>query len=71
MIGWIEKGTVGSELCLEADLRSSKKEERTIRFIVDGIVQNCVIVGVGKEVRFGVCIILFVSVVYNLLLLID
>ena len=58
-------------MSVEVDVRSEAKEERTIRFIVDGIVQNCVIVGVGKEVRFGVCIILFVSVVYNLLLLID
>ena len=27
-IGWIEEGRVGSEACLEVDLRSSEKEER-------------------------------------------
>ena len=54
MIGWIEKGGVGSEVTMEVDLRSDKKEERTIRFIVDGKIQKCVIVGVGRDVRFGV-----------------
>ena len=55
VIGWTEKGTVGSEVCVEVDLRSSKKEERRIRFIVDGKIQKCVIVGVGNESRYGVC----------------
>ena len=54
VVGWTEKGRVGSEVCMEVDLRSEKKEERTIRFIVDGKMQNCVIVGVGKDVKFGV-----------------
>ena len=56
VIGWTEKGKVGSEVTVEVDLRSEKKEERTIRFIVDGKIQKCVIVGVGREVRYGVCI---------------
>ena len=55
MIGWIEKGKRGSVVALEVDLRSEKKEERTIRFIVDGKIQKCVIVGVGREIKFGVC----------------
>ena len=55
VIGWTEKGGVGSEVGVEVDLRSSKKEERAIRFIIDGKIQKCVIAGVGKEVRFGVC----------------
>ena len=54
MIGWTEDGRVGSEVCVEVDLRSSKKEERRIRFIVDGKIQKCVIVGVGNEIRYGV-----------------
>ena len=53
-IGWIEEGRVGSEVCLEVDLRSSEKEERKIRFIVDGKIQKCVIVGLGNEIRYGV-----------------
>ena len=56
MIGWTEKGRVGGQVSVEVDLRSEKKEERTIRFIVDGKIQKCVIVGVGREVRYGVCI---------------
>ena len=35
-IGWTEEGRVGSEVGVEVDLRSSEKEERRIRFIVDG-----------------------------------
>ena len=41
-------------MSLEVDLRSEKKEERRIVFIVDGRVQKCVIVGVGSEIRYGV-----------------
>ena len=54
MIGWTEKCGVGSEVGVEVDLRSEKKEERMIRFIVDEKIQKCVIVGLGKEIRFGV-----------------
>ena len=54
MIGWTENGRVGSEVCVEVDLRSSKKEERRISFILDGKIQKCVIVGVGNEIRYGV-----------------
>ena len=79
MTGCTEKGRVGSEVCVEIDLVSSKKEERKIRFIVNGKIQNCVIVGVGNEIRYGVWnnnnpIILFtyISVIchYYILLLI-
>ena len=55
MIGWTECGRVGSEVGLEVDLRSEEKEERSIRFIVDGKIQKYVIGGVGKDVKFGVC----------------
>ena len=55
MLGRTETGEAGSEVCVEVDLRSSKKEERTIRFIIDGNIQNCVIVGLGNEIRYGVC----------------
>ena len=55
MIGWTETGRAGTEVGLEVDLRSEKKEERTIRFLVDGKIQKCVIVGVGREIKFGVC----------------
>ena len=58
MIGFTEEGRVGTEVSVEADLRSEEKEERTIRFIVDGKIQKCVIVGVGREIRFGVCMTL-------------
>ena len=54
-IGWTECGREGNEVCVEVDLRSSKKEERRIRFIVDGKIQKCVIVGLGNEIRYGVC----------------
>ena len=70
-IGWTECGRVGSEVCVEVDLRSSEKEERMIRFIVDGKIQKCVIVGLGNEIRYGVWnnspIILFtlISIIYH------
>ena len=54
VIGWTEKARVGSEVCVEVDLRSSKKEERRIRFIVNRKIQKCVIVGVGNKIRYGV-----------------
>ena len=77
MIGWTQKGKVGSEVCVEVDLRSSKKEERRILFIVDGKIQKCVIVGVGNDIKYGVCnypIIFFTYIFiiysyYNLLLI--
>ena len=65
VIGWTEEGKVGDEVGIEVDLRSEKKEERSIRFIVDGKIQKCMIIGVGREIRFGVCsnpLLLFVSV---------
>ena len=70
MIGWTEKGRVASEVCVEVDLRNPKKEERRIRFILDGKIQKCVIIGVGNEIRYGVWnnnpIILFtyMSIIY-------
>ena len=54
VIGWTQEARVGSEVCVEVDLRSSEKEERTIRFIVDGKIQKCVIFGLGKKIRYGV-----------------
>ena len=73
MIGLTEKGGVGSEVTMEVDLRSDKKEERTIRFIINGKIQKCVIVGVGRDVRFGVWNNLIIFYTYTLLffLLID
>ena len=64
VIGWTEKGSVGTEVGVEVDLRSSKREERSIRFFVDGKIQKTSIAGVGRGVRFGVCpntIVLFLS----------
>ena len=55
VIGWTECGGVGSEVGVEIDLRSSEKEERKIRFIVNEKIQKCMIVGVGREIKFGVC----------------
>ena len=54
VLGWIEQGLPGNEVCVEVDLRSSKKEERTIRFIMNGKIQKYVVIGVGNEIRFGV-----------------
>ena len=52
VIGWTEKGRA-----IEVDLRSGEKEERRIRFNVDGMIQKSVIVGVPRNVQFGVCLI--------------
>ena len=58
MIGWTEETDMGSEIELEVDLRSKRKEERTIRFILDGRIQKCTVVGLPEKVRFGVWTIL-------------
>ena len=56
VIGWTEKGRVGSEVGVEVDLRSEEKEERTIRYIVDEKIQKCSIAGLGRDITFGVCL---------------
>ena len=48
---------IGDEVSIEADLRSGEREERGIRFLVNGRRQKTVIVGVPESIRFGVCVI--------------
>ena len=49
-------------MSIEADLRSGEREERRIRFLVNGRREKTVIVGVPESIRFGVCnISLFLS----------
>ena len=56
IIGWVEKGRVGSTVGMEVDLRSEDTEERTIRFIVDGKIQKCSVARLGRAIKFGVCL---------------
>ena len=44
-------------MSIEADLRSGEREERRIRFLVNGRREKTVIVGVPESIRFGVCVI--------------
>ena len=44
-------------MSIEADLRSGEREERRIRFLVNGRREKTVIVGVPGSIRFGVCVI--------------
>ena len=65
-----------SEVCVEVDLRSSEKEERKIRFIVNGKIQKCVIVGVGNEIRYGVwnnnpIIFFYLSILFFIIIIIS
>ena len=53
VIGWTEESDMGSEIGMEVDLRSERNEERTIRFILDGRIQKCTVVGLPSKVRFG------------------
>ena len=62
-LGWTECGKIGSTIGIELDLRSHKKEERTLRFIVDKKIQNCCIVGLPAEIRFGVCTVILLLVI--------
>ena len=62
-VGWTECGTLGSEIGMELDLRSEKKEERTLRFIVDKKIQKCCIVGLPADVRFRVCPVILLVVI--------
>ena len=59
VIGWTEETDMGTEIGLEVDLRSERKEDRTIRFILAGRIQKCTVVGLPSKVRFGVWTILF------------
>ena len=54
VIGWTKSVNVGGEVMIEVDMRSEKKEERRIRFIVDGQVERMSIVGIPSSIRFGV-----------------
>ena len=49
----------GVKVSIEADLRSGEREERRIRFLVNGERDWRVIVGVPESIRFGVSLILF------------
>ena len=60
---------MGSVVSVEVDLRSEKKEERRIVFIVDGKIQKCVIVGLPKEIRCGVCALSYLCYLYIYILL--
>ena len=52
-----KKANKGDEVSIEADLRSGEREERRIRFLVNGQREKTVIVGVPESIRFGVCVI--------------
>ena len=54
IIGWTKSVKVGGEGMIEVDMRSEKKEERRIRFIVDGQVERMSIIGIPSSIRFGV-----------------
>ena len=65
----IKKAKEGDEVSIEADLLSGEKEERRIRFLVNGRREKTVIVGVPESIRFGVCVIhhpLFFHLSYSL-----
>ena len=53
VIGWTKDVNVGGEVMIEVDMRSEKKEERRIRFIVDDQVERMSIVGIPSSIRFG------------------
>ena len=48
------------ELCMQLDLRSEEKENRTMHLFVNGEQQKVFITGVPDTVTFGVCCIIFV-----------
>ena len=56
-VGWTEVCRKGDEVGIEVDLRSKNKEDRRIRFIINGIVQRTTIIGLPECIRFGVSFI--------------
>ena len=44
-------------MSIEADLRSGEREERILRFLVNGTREKIVIIGVPESIRFGVCLL--------------
>ena len=57
VVGWTNKAKEGDEVSIEADLRSGEREERRIRFLVNGRREKTVIVGVPESIRFCVCVL--------------
>ena len=51
------KAKEGDEVSIEADIRRREREERRIRFLVNGRREKTVIVGVPESIRLGVCVI--------------
>ena len=57
LVGWTNEAKEGDEVSIEADLRSWSRQERRIRFMINGKREKMVIVGVPESIRFGVCLI--------------
>ena len=57
VVGWTRRVDEGEEVSIEADLRSEEREERRIRFLINGEREKIVIVGVPESIRFGVCVL--------------
>ena len=57
VVGWTSRAKEGDEVSIEADLRSGEREERRIRFLINGRREKTVIVGVPESIRFCVCVI--------------
>ena len=54
VVGWTEEAKTGDEVSMEVDLRSTEKNNRTLRFAVNGKVQKYCLTGLPESIRFGV-----------------
>lgn len=60
-VGWGESVSNYSTVSIEWDLRSDYKNNRTIRFMVDGTQQECYFYNVPLRVKVGVCFIIIIA----------
>ena len=54
-VGRIEEVRKGSEVWIEADLRSEERSKRTLHWFVDGRQQTVYLYNVPANIQFGVC----------------
>ena len=58
-VGKNEEVRDGSEVWMEADLRSEERSKRTLHWFVDGRQQKIFLSNLPAAIQFGVCIYLF------------
>ena len=59
-VGKNEEVKDGSEVWMEADLRSEERKKRTLHWFVDGRQQKIFLSNLPQSIQFGVCILFLI-----------